>query len=233
MWAGESLKARWLFTSRFSPYGASVGLFENFNMAPYVGDEVESVSHNRNAVATLMRGKTNAVVWPHLTHSTTVLEVTSAADEISSADILFTVNPDVTLATLSADCVPLIALAKNTPFILTAHIGWKGAAQGIGSIIEHIFRLHTDGDVDVILGPAICGNCYQVEKLRQEQVLQALPESQVGESGIDIRVGLAAYFKRCGHDVQMIGPCTFESSDLFSYRRDTKTGRQAALVQLT
>lgn len=233
MWAGESPRARWLFTSRFSPDGVSESSFENFNMALHVGDEVASVIHNRNAAATLIGSNAKAVVWPQLTHSTTALEIRSVDDAVSSADILFTLNPEVTLATMSADCVPLVAIARDTSFVLTAHIGWKGAAQQIASTIEGIFRSHTDGNVDVMLGPAICGTCYQVEKLRQEQVLRALPESRIGKSGIDLRVGLEAYFMKSGYEVHVIGPCTFEASNLFSYRRNVSTGRQAALVQLT
>lgn len=232
MWVGENSQARWLFTSRFSPVGTSKGSFENFNVALHVGDEPESVIENRRLASTLLGSDARAVVWPHLTHSTTALEITSLHDEITAADILFTSNPEVTLATMSADCVPLIVIAQDSTFILAAHIGWKGAAGGIATTIDRIVRLHSVGDVDVLLGPAICGKCYQVEEFRIQQVVKALPESQVGESGIDVRRGLESYFSSSGYDVKLIGSCTFESSELFSYRRNATTGRQAALVQL-
>lgn len=233
MWAGETPRARWLFTARFSPDGESVGSFENFNMALHVGDDVQSVGRNRSSAASLIGSTAEAVIWPHLTHSSTALEIRSFDDDITAADILYTQNPNVTLATMSADCVPFIAIARNSSFILTAHIGWKGAALKIATSIERLLRLHTDGHVDLFLGPAICGTCYLVEKDRQEQVALALPESQVGEFGVDIRLGLQAFFINCGYNVQVIGPCTFEVPDLFSYRRNIRTGRQAALVRLT
>lgn len=230
MWVGENSQARWLFTSRFSPDGTSKGSFDNFNLALHVGDEPQSVIENRKVASTLVGSDAHAVIWPHLTHSTTALEITSLHDEITPADILFTSNPEVTLATMSADCVPLIAIAQDCAFILAAHIGWKGAAGGIATIIDRIVRTHSVGNVNVILGPAICGRCYQVEGLRVQQVVQALPESQVGESGIDLRKGLESYFSNNGYDVNLIGSCTFETSELFSYRRNATAGRQAALV---
>lgn len=60
---------------------------------------------------------------------------------------------------------------------------------------------------------------------------EALPGSH-HNSGVDLRIGLSRFFEERGIRVELLGPCTFESDELFSFRRDHSTGRQAALVKI-
>ena len=232
MWAGETDRAVWLFASRCHPQGRTLGAYENFNVALHVGDNPSAVQENRALIATHFSVAPKQVVWPLLEHTTTSYHVQSIDHEVSVADILYTSNPDIVLTTMSADCVPVIAIAKSNHFILTAHIGWRGAANNIAEEISMILSKHTDGKVDIMLGPAICGNCYQVDQLRFDDVVSRLSDAQASSTGLDLRKGLETYFENKGVTVCQVGSCTFETPDLFSFRRDGVTGRQAAAVKL-
>lgn len=232
MWLGETSSAVWLFTSRYHPHGSSLGAYENLNVALHVGDDEAAVHRNRAQVATTLNVAPNQLVWPLLEHTTTAYHIKSTDGEVPVADILYTSNPEIAITTMSADCVPVIAIAQSEPFILTAHIGWKGAASNIAKEISAILLNNTKGKVEIFLGPAICGNCYQVDQHRFGDVVSKLPEARASENGLDLRKGLQTHFENQGFTVSYVGPCTFESANLFSYRRDGITGRQAAVVKL-
>jgi polyphenol oxidase len=92
-------------------------------------------------------------------------------------------------------------------------------------------------DVEVVLGPAICGGCYEVPAAMCAEVDAALPGSAVrtrrGTPGLDLRAGL--YHQLAALGVARIGGdprCTRESTDLYSHRGEGRTGRQAAITWL-
>jgi hypothetical protein len=89
--------------------------------------------------------------------------------------------------------------------------------------------------VEVLLGPAACGQCYEVPVAMQADVEARLPGSACrtrrGTAGLDLRAGLwrqltAAGVARIGVDPR----CTVEDAALYSYRREGVTGRLAALT---
>ena len=89
----------------------------------------------------------------------------------------------------------------------------------------------------MLLGPAVCGGCYEVPAAMRAQVDAALPGSAVrtrtGTPGLDLRAGL--YHQLTALGVARIGGdprCTMEDRDLFSHRRDAPTGRHAAITWL-
>ncbi len=93
------------------------------------------------------------------------------------------------------------------------------------------------GRMHAVIGPAICGQCYEVPAAMRAEVEAAVPGSacttRKGTPGIDLRAGLRGQLSRLG--VGVIGDdarCTAESAELFSYRRDGTTGRFAGLIWL-
>lgn len=230
MWRGECEHAHWMFTSRFND-GFSIGNYSDFNVATHVGDSLPSVQKNRNRIAEMMNVSPDAIFWPELTHSTLSLQIKGKNQSVKPADIIYTTNSEIALATMSADCVPLIAISHKEPFTLAAHIGWKGAAANIANEIVAIFESQDLTEVEIVLGPAICGACYQVPHDRLQQVEEALPGSRQ-KGGLDLRAGLSRFFEDRGFRVEILGPCTYETDELFSYRRDPDTGRQAAVVKI-
>jgi polyphenol oxidase len=221
--------ANYRFTSRAG--GSSKPPFDSLNIANWVGDEPTAVASNLAAIS-------NAIdldLLPmHPVHGISVQEVFGDEEILRPADILVTLQSNIALLVPSADCVSVLATTIKKRFLLAAHIGWRGAAAGIAAKILSTAELYgvAANQLEIILGPAICGNCYEVSSDVQQQVAAQLPTAAVnrGILGLDLRTGLADYFADRGASVTNTLPCTYESENLFSYRRDSKTGRQALVA---
>lgn len=64
-----------------------------------------------------------------------------------------------------ADCVPVYLVDPESRAFALLHAGWRGAAAGIlGIALDRLSREHgrPPGAFRMHLGPAICGDCYEV-----------------------------------------------------------------------
>jgi hypothetical protein len=91
--------------------------------------------------------------------------------------------------------------------------------------------------ITALIGPGICGQCYEVPAQLRDEVAAAVPATHCttrnGTPGLDLRAGIAAQLAAAGvRQVQADGRCTAEDPDLYSYRRDGVTGRFAGLIWL-
>ncbi len=221
--------AKWAFSNRTG--GNSLPPYDSLNLATHVQDNAIAVAFNRSKALEEFGFKD--VTWPGPVHGTDIGFVEKSSGLFPDVDGLITKRRETVLSTLGADCVPLIAVDAEKKIALTAHIGWKGAADEIHiSICDALEDLGGSlKNTQVLLGPAICGSCYQVDETRRAAVSKVLPDAVVG-TGIDLRLGLKAKLKPVMNSVEMVGDCTFETAELFSHRRDGKTGRQAGFVVL-
>jgi polyphenol oxidase len=120
-----------------------------------------------------------------------------------------------------------------------AHAGRVGAAAGVLPVtLKAMAGLGAHvADCEVLLGPAVCGACYEVPAAMRDEVEAALPGSAArtrrGTPGLDLRAGLRAQLVEAGVGRIGVDPrCTVEDPDLYSYRRDRRTGRLAAVTWL-
>jgi hypothetical protein len=120
-----------------------------------------------------------------------------------------------------------------------AHAGRAGAAGGIlDTTLAAMARLGAAPDAcEVLLGPAICGACYEVPGALRDEVEAALPGSasrtRRGTPGLDLRAGLRRRLAALGVARVGVDPrCTAEDPELYSYRRDRTTGRLAGVTWL-
>jgi YfiH family protein len=231
-WLAAGNLGRWVdyrFTDRSG--GVSKPPFDSLNIARWVGDEPAAVAGNMATISNAIELK---LLPMHPVHGVAVQEVFGDETSLRPADILITLQSNVALLIPSADCVSVLGATKQKRFLLAAHVGWRGAAAGIAAKILSTAELYgvTAADLELVLGPAICGNCYEVSDDVQSQVAAQLPTAPVnrGKLGLDLRVGLANYFADRGATVFNNLPCTYESKNLYSYRRDSKTGRQAMVA---
>ncbi|MEY4347721.1 MAG: hypothetical protein RIS43_140 [Actinomycetota bacterium] len=228
--AAGDVVARWVFTDRED--GLSAAPYDSCNLATHVGDAALAVAANRSRFAQWLN--VEKITWPGLVHSTDVGIVDADLSIFPNVDILLTTRKRHALTTMGADCVPLIAVENAKRIALSAHIGWRGAADDIVDSIREAI-VFAGGDVSklyVMLGPSICGNCYTCDVERIDAVAQQLPKAR-RDHGVDIREGLAAKFRELGCVVELVGGCTAEEQRYFSHRRDGVTGRQGAGVVLT
>jgi YfiH family protein len=220
--------------------GRSRGGFASFNLSASVGDDPAAVAANR---ARLRRELGVPVVFLEQVHGTRVVTVDAApaadAPDVPGTDAAVTALPGVGLAVLAADCVPVLLADPAAGVVGAAHAGRVGAAAGVlPATVEAMEALGARRTaMEVLLGPAICGGCYEVPEAMRAEVDARLPGSAVrtrrGTPGLDLRAGLYHQLTELG--VARIGGdprCTREDKDLYSHRREPRSGRQAAITWL-
>jgi len=141
---------------------------------------------------------------------------------LDPADGHVTEMPGVLLAVTTADCVPVFLVDPERRAVGALHAGWRGVAAGI--LEGALDTLHdafgtASSDVRVHLGPAICGECYEVGPEVFEALGQEVPSSN---EPIDVRSVLALRARAAGVSPERIsvsGHCTrCTNSNLFSHR---------------
>ncbi len=225
--------------------GRSTGRYGTFNLGAGVGDDARAVAANRARAA---RELGVPVVYLEQVHGTRVAVVDAAPrpgePDRPGADAAVTALPGVGLAVLAADCVPVLLADRAAGVVGAAHAGRLGAAGGVlPAVVEAMVALGArPGAVEVLLGPAVCGRCYEVPAAMRAEVDAALPGSatrtRAGTPGLDLRAGL--YHQLVDLGVGRVGAdprCTMEDRTLYSHRAATAagrapTGRHAAITWL-
>jgi hypothetical protein len=154
-------------------------------------------------------------------------------------DAIFTDAAAVTVGVLAADCAMVLIADGAARIVGAAHAGREGIAAGV---VPALVRSMTAAGADparmrAVIGPAICGACYEVPWQLRARIADDVPEAgcvtRKGSPGIDIRAGAAAQLARAGvRAVRQDRRCTAETPALYSYRRDGQTGRFAGLAWL-
>jgi YfiH family protein len=221
--------------------GRSTGPYARFNLSRGVGDDPVAVAANRRRLATELGVR--AVVFLDQVHGTEVAVVDAVPGpgepDRPGTDAAVTVLPAVALAVLTADCVPVLLADPLAGVVGAAHAGRVGAAGGVlGATLTAMVGLGARvGNCEALLGPAVCGACYEVPAAMRDEVEGALPGSATrtrrGTPGLDLRAGLRRQLAGLGVARVGVDPrCTVEDPDLYSYRRDGRTGRLAAVTWL-
>ncbi len=136
----------------------------------------------------------------------------------------------VLLTVTVADCVPAFLFATDTGDIGLLHAGWRGVAGGI--LEKGIEGMTAAGakaqNIALHLGPAICGNCYEVGSEVAEQLGQAGHERR----RVDLRAVLAEKATKIGLKRITISTwCTKHDAVFHSFRRDgSESGRMVAYL---
>lgn len=218
--------------------GASSGPFRSFNLAASVGDDAAAVRANKRRLADSLGLSPDRLVWMDQIHGTTVAAVTEPVTAaLPATDGAVTSVPGLALVVRVADCVPVLLADERAGVAGVAHAGRPGARAGIGpAVVSAMVGLGAHPqDIDVLLGPAICGRCYEVPPAMQADVEAHLPGSAcrtaIGTTGLDIARGLEAQLLSLGVGrVVTDSRCTAEDPALYSYRRDGVTGRHAGIA---
>ncbi|WP_067831839.1 peptidoglycan editing factor PgeF [Actinomadura kijaniata] len=228
------------FTGRTG--GVSAAPYDALNLGGAVGDDPAAVRANRERAAAALGLDATRVVWMRQVHGAEVATVTGPTPpdaDPDPVDAVVTTVPGLALAVLVADCAPVLLSDPEARVVGAAHSGRPGTAAGIvPALLERMRGLGADpARVRAAIGPAACGGCYEVPEAMRAEVAAAVPEAYAttrrGTPGLDIRAGIAGQLARAGvTDVALDPRCTIETPDLFSYRRDRRTGRFAGYVWL-
>ena len=191
-----------------------------------MGDDPSAVTANRASL-----GKTQ---FMNQVHGDVVVVIDHLLDYEPRCDALITTNKDVSLAVMVADCIPLLLISDNA--VAAVHVGRAGLVNKVALKALHQMRELGAIDIHAVLGPSICGKCYEVPVEMQQEVVavhpRALSITSKGTPGLDLSAGLIADLAAEGisYDASVI--CTMEEQVYYSHRRDNPTGRFAGVVSL-
>jgi purine-nucleoside/S-methyl-5'-thioadenosine phosphorylase / adenosine deaminase len=218
--------------------GVSAPPFDAFNLGDHVGDDPGAVAANRKRLATSIGLGPENVVWMNQVHGDHVVLVDGPVDgAVDATDALVTTAPRLALAVVTADCVPVLLADARAGVVAAVHAGRVGAQKGV--VVRAVEAMQEAGahveDMSVLLGPAVSGANYEVPAEMAAEVDAALPGSLTttsrGTPGLDLRAGIARQLMDLGVAAVEVDPrCTVADRNLFSHRRDARTGRLASLV---
>ena len=231
-------RVRALVTTRAG--GDSEPPYDSFNLAFHVGEAAQRVRGNRRRL--LAAAGIDTVQWLDQEHGRRVLAASSltAAGGPFTADASWTAARELGLAVLVADCVPLLLANVDGSLVAVVHCGWRGTIDGV---VEATVDALPESPTRLIawLGPGVCGACYEVgsdvrDALETDEREAVLVEQRSGRGAarkwrMDLPALIVARLRRTG--VERIVPsslCTICDKRFYSYRRDGRTGRFAALI---
>jgi YfiH family protein len=216
------------FTDRLGGY--SQGDFSSLNLALHVDDDSSTVMRNRDLIDKDY-GKT---VYMNQVHGNAVEVIDEHSGITPTCDALVTTAPGITLAVMTADCIPL--LLSSDAVIGAAHVGRRGLLNGVAEKTIQVMRDLGALKITAHIGPAICGRCYEVDENTFTEVVTQYPRSasttRQGTRALDLTHALVAELELLSVTSTVDSRCTMEESDLFSYRKSHRTGRQAGLIRL-
>lgn len=228
---------RAFFTTRSG--GVSTGPYASLNLGRNVEDEPRAVETNLEKLDELAGA---GVVLAAQVHGATVLTVGGPVEGrlAGTGDGLVTTTA-VPIAVVVADCVPVLLADPDARVVAAAHAGRPGLVAGIVANTVAQMRALGAERINAVLGPAICGDCYEVPAAMRDEVDAVVPSTASTTSwstpGLDLPAGVTAQLRAAGVErIERIERCTFTDDDLYSHRRfgadGSRRGRFAGVVRL-
>jgi YfiH family protein len=206
--------------------GSSLGVYDSLNFGFHVGDDSSAVVANR-----ALLGNTQ---FMNQVHGNQVRVIDQVSSDDPTCDALITTTPGISLAVMVADCIPLLLISQKA--VAAVHVGRAGLVNKVAvNAIEQMRNLGAS-DIHAILGPSICGKCYEVPLTMQQEVASTHPSSlsmtPQATPALDLPAGLISDLITQGLTFEASPICTKEDLLYYSHRRDNPTGRFAGVVTL-
>lgn len=212
------------------------------NLASHVGDDPAAVAAHRESLRRAIGA--SRLVFTRQVHGAEAAVVDAdlppgITELHTAADILLTADPDVALAVVVADCLPVLLADAEAGVVAAVHAGRPGLAAGvIPAALAALSRLGGRPErTAALVGPGVCGGCYEVPAAMREELAGRLPgaasTTRAGTPSLDLRAAAVRQLQDAGVAIHRDDRCTAESAQLFSHRRDGRqrpTGRFAGWV---
>ncbi len=221
--------------------GVSSPPFDSLNVAAHVGDEPHAVAENRRRIAASLHLPGDPA-WLEQVHGTEVLDLDAAPQPASGAapcaDAALTRRTERVCAIQVADCLPVLLAADDASAVAAAHAGWRGLAAGV--LEATVAKLAIEpARLIAWLGPGIGPAHFEVGEEVRAAFLRQDAAAAGAFSGNPRRrwqcdlVALARARLAALGVAEISGGewCTYaDAARFFSFRRDGRCGRMAALI---
>jgi len=232
--------------------GASVAPYTAFNLATHVGDDPAAVTTNRSHLTGTLDAQP---FWLTQVHGTGVVTIEADAYRHAppEADASLTSRPGMACAILVADCLPVLVARADGGLVGAAHAGWRGLSGGVLPTLLEAMHTHDPEaarqGIHLWLGPCIGPSRFEVGPEVQTAFAQSAAFCDVdvkpffrpgqGDRQLADLSGLAraqclAWAERAHvpiRHVQQDLRCTAtDGAHFYSYRREGRTGRMAAMI---
>ncbi len=220
--------------------GVSLAPYDSLNLGTHVGDDPVAVAENRKRVRESLQLPSEPV-WLEQVHGTSVLDLDTAnGSRPPQADAAVTRRAGRVCVIQVADCMPVLFAARDGSAVGAAHAGWRGLVNGVLEATIAAMGV-PPGELLAWLGPAIGPANFEVgdevraafvdhdvqatmaftpnARQRWQCDLYALARMRLAASGVPHVYGG--------------GEGTYADRErFFSFRREGRTGRMAALIWL-
>ena len=157
------------------------------NVGLHVNDHAPRVLHNRIRLLAAINQHFNeqqrvpieSLNWVNQVHGNQVYEVDTAGLNMqpADADALVSQTPNVGLAIMTADCVPIVLYQPETGQIAAIHAGWQGLASGV--IKATMARFTATGQIIAWIGDCISQENYEVSQQVSNKLLAGCIDAQL------------------------------------------------------
>ncbi len=180
------------------------------------------------------------VLTPEQKHSSCVLIYPYEWNGSIGCDGILTLRSEgIKVGVRTADCLPIIFVSKNMKGAI--HAGWRGIAAGI--VENAIKKLEIAGEkrenTFAVIGPHICGRCYEVGEDVWEIFSQLCSQKEIeslnvlsehgGKKFLNMSAYVISLMREMGIRIFHTNICVFENRNFFSRRRGD-TGNQISYV---
>jgi len=226
-------------TTRFSPNALihSEVPYDSFNLGLHVNDQPKQVLSNRAHLLEYF-SENSQIQWLEQVHGNHVEVISSVQDNPIIADAVVTQSPNLVLAIMTADCLPILLTNEAGNEIGAIHGGWRSLA---GSIIKNTLNAMTTQNEKILawLGPCISVRAFEVGNEVRDVFLKISPLLANCFIASDKNKWFAdlpkiAKFQLHEQNIKLVSSmnqCTFENEHrYYSYRKHNQTGRMASLI---
>ena len=208
--------------------------YDDFNLGLHVGDDPLEVEQNRKSLKAFV-GKEKSIQYLEQVHGSDVVTVNEFSDQPYIADAAISRTPDIALAVMTADCLPILLTNKQGTEIAAIHGGWRPLASNI--IANTIENMNSEPEhIIAWLGPCIGPKHFEVGVEVKNEFGERFEQAFKAQESGKLLAGLQqiASIQLRELDISSISTlphCTYSLSEqYYSYRRDQVTGRMVSVI---
>ncbi|MEO6077978.1 MAG: polyphenol oxidase family protein [Candidatus Andersenbacteria bacterium] len=176
-------------------------------------------------ISTVTNWDETAIITPKQTHGNTIISVSDCISGITEADAIYGDARSKPFGILTADCVPLVLITDIHAYAI--HISRHTIVAGIVENIEKIIANKKEKIVTAYIGPHICKNCFAFEYIGEDlqRLINNYPNAvfkKQSKTHLDLDKVIQDFLeeqdileKNITRDMR----CTFETPELYSYKR--------------